>query len=319
MDWKRFFDRLGLNGTHWQWKVIRWQERWADFKADLWGKKQTVTYRHKFCPECGALLDRQDKVCPQCESRVGSWQGQSLARALGFVIPTASIASPALVAANLAIMLLVVLRYGAPELVRPGIEVLYTMGALVPFPIMGEEVWRVITYGYLHIGLLHIAFNMVALSQVGPMLEREVGTARFFSVYTLALIAGGIADLAIRPMPWIVAGASGALFGLIGFGIAYCHFSGGSLREYYRGFFIKWAAYAFVIGFVIRADNIAHAGGFVMGALLGVVIERERRWKDRWTPAWKALALLCLALTIAAFAGLLLAGRSAPPPTVGIG
>lgn len=319
MDWKRFFDALGLNGTHWQWKIIRWQERWADFKANLWGKKQTVAYRHKFCPQCGALLDRHDDTCPTCQARVGSWQGQSLSRAIGFVLPTASIASPALLIANLTVMLLIVLRYGAGELFQPSTEVLYTMGALVPPPYLGADYWRAITYGYLHIGLLHIGFNMLVLSQVGPMLEGEIGTARFFSVYTLTLIAGGLADLAIRPAPWIVAGASGALFGLIGFGITYCHFSGGSLREFYRGFFLKWAAYAFVIGFVIGADNIAHGGGFLMGAVLGFVIERERRWKERLTPLWGTVATLCLLLTAAAFTGLLLAGRASPPPTIGGG
>lgn len=301
MDWKRFFDSLGLNGTQWQWRIIRWQRRWDAYKADLWGKKQTVTYHHKFCPQCGALMDRNDKTCSGCGATGQSWKRQSAARALGFVLPSASFATPAIVVVNLAFFAVLLLQFGTEMFLHPTIEALVHMGALIPPVCLEGAWWQLITYGYQHGGLLHIGFNLFALSQVGTMLENEIGTPRFFVVYTLTLIAGGAADLLVRGGAFIViVGASGALFGLIGFGVSYCHFNRGHLRDYYRNFFLKWCAYGFIFGFMIGADNIAHAGGMVAGLALGVVIERERRRGDRFDHLWKMLAIACLLATLAA-------------------
>ena len=301
MDWKHFFDSLGLNGTQWQWRVIRWQKRWDAYKADLWGKKQAVTYQHKFCPECGALMDRDDKTCAACGATGQSWKRQSVARALGFVLPSASFATPAIIVVNLAFFAVLLLQFGAEMFFRPTIEALVHMGALIPAVCLEGAWWQLITYGYQHGGLMHIAFNLFALSQVGTMLENEIGTPRFFSVYTLTLIAGGAADLLIRGGAFIViVGASGALFGLIGFGVSYCHFSRGHLRDTYRNFFLKWCAYGFIFGFMIGADNIAHAGGMAAGLVLGVVVEWERRQGNRYNRLWRAFATLCLLATLAA-------------------
>ena len=309
MDWKRFFDSLGLNGTRWQWRIMRWQNQWGDFKTSLWGKKQHVTYRHKFCRHCGALLDRDARICDQCNASVESWRRQSVSRGLGLLMPTACVATPILIVVNVGLLLVMMLRYGGEVAFTQDAEQMQRMGCLVPALFRAGEYWRLITYGYLHFGLLHIGFNMLALSQVGPMLEHEIGTARFFAVYTLTLMAGGGADLLLRANPWVhVAGASGALFGLIGFGLSYCHFSGGSLRSNFRGFFIQWAIYGFVFGYALRLDNVAHGGGFVAGAVLGFLIERERLHRERLTPFWRLLGFLCLAATVGAFVWLLAEG-----------
>ncbi len=309
MDWKRLFDSLGLNGTRWQWRILRWQSQWKEARSNLWGKNQHVSYPHKFCRNCGALLDRNASVCLQCEGKVESWRRQSLTRAIGLVMPSASISTPVLIVINIGIMIMMMLRYGGQFAFTQNPEEMRLMGCLVPALYQAGEQWRLITYGYLHYGLLHIGFNMLALSQVGPMLENEVGSARFFTVYTLTLVAGGAADLLIRTNPFIhVAGASGALFGLIGFGITYCHFSAGYLKDHFRGFFIKWGIYGFVFGYAIGADNIAHGGGFLAGAILGVLIERERRQPERLAVLWQVLAMLCLAATVGAFVWMLKEG-----------
>ena len=303
MDWKRFFDSLGLNGTRWQWRMMRWQQTWEDWRAKFQGNKQTIQYRHKFCSSCGALLDRDENTCPQCGERAQSWKRQSVARAAGLMMPTASIATPALLIVNIAIMILMMLRFGSTILFEQPFDVMLTMGGLAPASFFDGEYWRLITYGYLHYGLVHIAFNMFALSQVGPMLENEIGSARFFSVYTLALIGGGVPNLFFRatsPVP--IAGASGALFGLIGFGAAYCHFAGGTLKDGYRNFFLTWALYGFIFGAVVRANNLAHAGGLVVGMVLGNVLARERRHHDRFTTAWQSVTMILLLTTLGAYA-----------------
>ena len=310
MDWKRFFDNLGLNGTRWQWRIMRWENRWEEWKASLGQKKQHVTYQHKFC-RCGKLLDRNEKVCPHCGARAPSWRAQSVARAFGLVMPAACIGTPALLVANGAAMVAMMIVYGARALIDPSPLQLFQAGGLQPYFFFQGEYWRLLTHGYLHGGLLHIAFNMFALSQLGPLLEKEIGTARFLVVYTLCLLGGGVAHLVFQAQnPAVVIGASGALFGLIGFGLSFAHFYGGPTGEMWRGIFLRWAMYGFIFGFAFRLANTAHAGGFVVGLLMGFLIERERLHRDALTPLWRVLAVLCVLLTLVAGAWGLLAWRA---------
>lgn len=302
MDWKDFFDRLGLNGTRWQWQIIRWQKRWEEFREQWREKKQKVTYPHKFCPECGTLMDRNDKKCPQCGQGAGSWHVQSVGRAVELVVPSSSIATPALIVVNLGFFLILMLRFGSGSIASPPAEALEFMGGLSPARAASGAWWQLITYGYQHGGLIHIAFNLFALSQVGPLLEREIGSARFFSVYTITLVTAVLAYPILFPSAVIVVvGASGALFGLIGFGMSYCHRSGIAMRGY-RNFFLKWSIYGFLFGMALPGvANMAHAGGLMGGVILGIFIEWDMRDRTRFRRGWQGGAFACLLLTLAAF------------------
>ena len=75
--------------------------------------------------------------------------------------------------------------------------------------------WRLVTHLFLHIGLLHLLVNMWSLWIVGQLLERLTGHTAMAIVYLFAGIAGGMASLAFHPQV-VSAGASGAIFGLIG-------------------------------------------------------------------------------------------------------
>lgn len=302
MDWKSFFDRLGLNGTAWQWRIIRWQNDWANRRAAWRDGRRKVVYQHKVCPHCGALVDRNDSACMRCGTAVGSWRGQAIMRAVGLVLPSWCPLTALLLAANILWFTVTVLVFGLRGLISPDMETLWKMGALVPWSFWHGEVWRLITYGYQHGGLLHIVFNMLTLSQVGPFLEQQFGGKRFFTAYTLALIGGGLADVYLRGAASgaTIVGASGALFGLIGMGLTYAHFRGGALGHEQRNFFLKWALYGFLFGYMVGADNIAHTGGFVVGAALGWLLQREQLRYSKisnffWTSAAYGLAVLTLA------------------------
>lgn len=308
MDWKNFFDRLGLNGVAWQWRIIRWKNAWAN-RVERWhAGRQHVVYQHKVCPHCGALVDRADATCMRCGTAVGSWRGQAVMRALGLVLPAWCPVTALLLAANVIWFALTVLCFGLRGLISPDPAALVKMGALVPGYFWEGAYWQLITYGYQHGGLLHIVFNLVTLSQVGPFLERQFGGKRFFAVYTLALIGGGLADVLIRgPAVMLIVGASGALFGLIGLGMSFAHFYGGPQGHEQRNFFLKWALYGFVFGALVGADNVAHAGGFAVGAALGWVLEREQRaGSTRFAGVWTAAAVALAVLTLAAFVWMLL-------------
>ena len=306
MTWKDFFDRLGMNGTQWQWRIMRWQRQWEEWKAGMGaGRRPEGARKFKFCESCGAMLEPADTKCVRCGARAPRWMAWRIKRIAGLVLPSWCPVSTLILVANIANFALVAALYGMRALVSPSIEVLVGMGALVPPIALQGAWWQIITYGYLHIGLLHIGFNMFALSQVGPVLEERIGGARFYTLYTLSLVGGAVADLLLRGGVFIViAGASGALFGLIGFGVAQGHFAGGQGGRLQRDFFLRWAVYGFVFGFLIGADNIAHMGGFIAGALMGFLIEKERRMRDRLVPIWRLLAWLLCGATLTAFAGL---------------
>jgi membrane associated rhomboid family serine protease len=94
-------------------------------------------------------------------------------------------------------------------------------------------------------------------------------------------------------------GASGWLFGLLAFGVAYYHRQG---RRDLRDFFVQWSVYAFVLGWIIGVNSTAHAGGFAGGLILGLIADLTpaRRHALRWV--WEALfwpSLLAWIVTVA--------------------
>src|SRR5207244_8055 len=75
--------------------------------------------------------------------------------------------------------------------------------------------WRPVTSMFLHIGIIHLAMNMIALWSIGPFIERLVGNRSFLVLYLFAGVSGSMASLAHAPTI-VSAGASGAIFGLYG-------------------------------------------------------------------------------------------------------
>jgi rhomboid protease GluP len=259
MDWKRFFDNLGLNGTRWQWRMMRWERNW-----------------------------------------------QALRRGEG--LPADFSLTRILIAVNVALFLAMIGQgiltgYGLSVLLNPPTELLYFAGAQYwPHAIDGQW-WRCLTYAYTHGGLLHIGFNMMVLYQIGPLVEREIGTLRFFTLYTLTALTATIAGYLWHPMVPVV-GASGALFGLIGFSAAYYH-RVGPAGLYVRNIMLRWALFAFVFGLLVGADNAGHLGGAVGGALIGALLPLGVRGRQVWRPLFNLLAAACAVMTLASLAALL--------------
>lgn len=79
--------------------------------------------------------------------------------------------------------------------------------------------WQLVTYSFLHGGLMHLAFNMLGVWMFGADLERVWGSQRFAVVYFASVLSGGIAQLVVGAMfgaaPGPVVGASGGVFGLL--------------------------------------------------------------------------------------------------------
>src|SRR6185312_6108428 len=95
---------------------------------------------------------------------------------------------------------------------------LVRFGALVPLLVEQGQWQRLISAAFLHIGWAHLLFNGWALYIYGPLVERLFGSLRFAAIYIIAAIAGNLLSIGLSNS--ISAGASGAIFGLLGATIA---------------------------------------------------------------------------------------------------
>ncbi|MGP4042354.1 rhomboid family intramembrane serine protease [Gracilibacillus sp. D59] len=150
-------------------------------------------------------------------------------------------------------------------------ETLIQYGAKYNVGMLEGEWWRIITSMFLHIGLFHLALNMLALYFIGTLVERIYGNIRFIIIYFLAGIAGGMASFALNPS--IAAGASGALFGLFG---ALLFFGIKNPRIFFKTMgmnviFIVILNILFGV-FVPQVDNGAHIGGLIGGFIASGIV-----------------------------------------------
>jgi rhomboid protease GluP len=207
-----------------------------------------------------------------------------------------------LIYANLILFTLTVLHgtvigLGMSAIFSPPTQLLVHWGAQYwPLVLNNGEWWRCLTYAYTHGGIIHLGFNMMVLYQVGPLLESEIGWTRLMTLYTFSALIATLAGLFWHPNTPVV-GASGAIFGMIGFSISFYHRVGGSLGIQRRNFMFQWAMMAFVFGFVIGADNAAHLGGAVAGAGLGWIMPISIRDQRKTESIFKGTAYLCCLLT----------------------
>jgi rhomboid protease GluP len=296
-DWLlRVLDRLGVNTTRLKWRIYQWEKRLDPAKARIPARLHWLTYRHKHCLNCGALLDRDERICRKCHRRVPSLVGYRLFRLFGIVVPQGS---PIVVGGFVFVMVLVfVLGFameGVSAMARPSNYALKIFGAWSWLWAMADrEYWRYLSFGLCHAGALHIGFNTFALIQVGPVIEERIGRWRMLAVITVTQVAAGVASLIwyyyVKNMPTTpTVGASGWLFGVIGFGIGHFSTQVGVARDY-RNMLIQWAVYALLFGFVIGANNAAHVGGLVAGLALAALPEQGRGQSRPVRAIWSTAA-----------------------------
>jgi rhomboid protease GluP len=157
--------------------------------------------------------------------------------------------------------------------------VLVTLGANV-WPL-GGAYWRLVASMFLHIGVFHLLVNAWALYQLGALFEAWLGSARLGVVYLLAGVAGSGASVAftLAGSDRVSAGASGAIFGLLGALVTFLARRHERLRPAARALLVQllfWAGLNVILGFTLPGiDNGGHLGGFATGLLLGLFL-RER-------------------------------------------
>ena len=154
-------------------------------------------------------------------------------------------------------------------------QVLLDFGAMFGPIIANGEYWRLFTAMFLHVGLMHLLFNGLALLIFGQVVERTYGHLQFAIIYVLAGLAGSVASYLLSSIA-VGAGASGAIFGVLGalaaFFVARRDILGEMGRQNLSGILIISGINLF-FGFATPGiDNWAHMGGFVAGFALGLAL-----------------------------------------------
>jgi membrane associated rhomboid family serine protease len=171
---------------------------------------------------------------------------------------------------------------------------------------LGHDYWRLITGGFLHSGILHIAFNMYILYWLGTMLEPSLGHARFVALYFASLLAGSFGALLVEPNA-VTVGASGAVFGLMGAAFVLQRARGIDPMQSGIGPVIL---INLVLGFVIPNVSVGgHIGGLVGGVLCAFAMERV---SGRGRGVLLPVAACVLIGAVAALAGVAVSGRELP-------
>ena len=145
--------------------------------------------------------------------------------------------------------------------------------SLIPvFVTQAGEDWRLLTSAFLHIGITHLALNMLSLLLFGPEIEARLGWWRYLAVYLVSALGGSVAIQLFGEPLRPVAGASAAIYGLLGaLGVLMV-----AARQDLRGL-LTLLAINVVISFLPNVSLLGHLGGLVAGLLATTLLVTARR------------------------------------------
>ena len=197
-----------------------------------------------------------------------------------------SVVTPALVALNVLAFAWAV--YAGAGFLSPNASVLIQLGSnFGPFTLDGQW-WRLLSALFLHFGPLHLLVNMWTLWQVGRMTERLFGPVHFLFLYVFSGLGASIASLLWNP-DINTAGASGALFGVLGGLLAFLLKPDTRVpTDFLNGLRVSagvFILYSLVAGFTYPGiDNSAHIGGLLGGLAMGWSLARPLDAESREAP-----------------------------------
>src|ERR1700676_2025576 len=261
------------------------------------------------CIRCGRQLPPLTfgkKICQWCVQHEATQRGELADDARQPVIAAPWVRRESsitlthvLFGANIAVFLAMALASGS--IMDFNGEVMVRFGAnFGPFTLSGEW-WRLFTYMFLHGGLMHIAFNMWCLWDLGALCESLYGRWTFAAIYLTTGIGAGLASLAWNQHVLTV-GASGAIFGLAGALIAAFKLGEFSVpRSALSGVMrslLVFVGFNLIFGAAVSGiDNAAHVGGLVTGLIVGALIAVIAPQQDHAPRRIALFAALALALT----------------------
>ncbi len=277
------------------------------------------------CPNCGAIIGAGESVCGQCGAPVMGavvLPHRPIRDAEAMRFARAILKRPAtftilLLVANIFVFLLMTFSGGTENY-----ETLRLFGAKFNSLIEQGEWWRFITPVFIHINWIHLLANMYGLFILGPYVEKLYGSAKFVVFWIVAGIAGVagsyfaakygmhegfLGRFLFRGGDGPSAGASGALFGLIGvlfvFGIKFRHELPDGFKQAFGTGMLPTILINLFIGYALPfIDNAAHIGGLLAGAVLALFVGYKRPHERAGVAfIWHLLQALAILLVVVSF------------------
>lgn len=255
------------------------------------------------CPQCGKLIGVGEERCPFC----GAWQpgmfgaAPVLQRWFGRfdLIPMLMTACVVLYVLSLALDLRTALSFSGGNFLGflgPAGVALLQLGATNRELLLRYGWWwSLLTASFLHGGLLHIFFNMMALRNLGPAVVQSFGQARAFVIFMIAGAVGFlVSDLFSGAF---TIGASAGIFGMLAALIVVSRRIGHSMMT---AQLMQSALIMFVMGFFLSGiNNWAHAGGFIGGWVVAQFMPLSGDRRE--SPAVQVFAIVLMLATVAGF------------------
>ncbi len=244
------------------------------------------------CPNCRAFITVTDRVCPYCDAQVGpravdTRGGQFVAS----FMPRANVTSILILALN--VIFYAGQTLSSQRLTSAGIE-------YGPAEFLGHQWWRLLTAGFLHGGILHIAMNSWSLWILVTEVEQFYGTSRLLVSYVVSTFTGFLLAALVTPYSQVL-GASCAAFGLMGTMLAMgLRGRADPLAQAVRSHYGNWLVFGLLMSIGGGISLTGHIGGFLGGLVVGFIAglpglpgtPRETIWK---VAAGAAVLLVALA------------------------
>lgn len=185
-----------------------------------------------------------------------------------------------IIAINILVFLLMAIN-GVNFFSPTGEDIVKWGGNFGPYTTSGEW-WRLLSNVFVHIGIIHLLFNMYALFNVGIYLEPMLGKPRFITAYLCTGVFASLVSLWWHNEPVASAGASGAIFGM--FGVFLALLSTSLIPQKVRKPLLQnigiFVAYNLIYGLKSGIDNAAHIGGLASGLVIGYIYYLDLRRKE---------------------------------------
>lgn len=147
--------------------------------------------------------------------------------------------------------------------------------------VEAKEYYRLFTSMFLHFGMVHLANNMLVLYVIGDNLERAVGKVKYLLIYLFSGLGGNILSCYLEYQEGalsVSAGASGAIFGVMGAMLYVLLANHGRLEDLTARQIVIMAGFSLYFGFTSSGvDNAAHVGGLICGFLVAMLLYHRKR------------------------------------------
>jgi rhomboid protease GluP len=258
------------------------------------------------CPNCRAFITVTDRVCPYCGIQLGpraiDLRASQFAASL---LPRANLTATVFVIINIAFYLAeLILSYklfnSSPGTFDSRVAAL--MGDKnAYFIVVFHQWWRLITAGFLHGGLLHIAMNSWTLFILVTEAEMFYGTSRVVVTYVFSTFTGFWLSLLWSPHSSSL-GASAACFGYFGLMLAMVlRRRSDPLAQAVRSHYGQWLIFGLVLSILPGVDLAAHVGGLLGGFVVGLIAGLPGLPNTPRETVWKVLAVATVGITMYAF------------------